>query len=141
MPADFNLTGNGYAVIVISGNGYEVLHDAKSGHGIGLRVHTYIVSGYALESTGKLFNIAQPILPECKFGSVILEYKFGRDEDTPAAHIPQYDDDNRAFVLRQRFKIRRILVATLCPCLDKRTIVHAYIPVNSRSVTHRHDSQ
>ena len=141
MPADFNFPGNGYTVIVISGDGHEILHDAKSGHGIGLRVHTYIVSGYALESTGKLFRIAQPILPECKFGTVVLEYKFGRNEDAPAAHIPQYDDDNRAFVLRQRFKVRRILVTSLCPCLDKRTIVHAYIPVDGCSVAHRHDSQ
>ena len=87
MPADFNFTGNGYAVIVISGNGHEVLHDAKSRHGIGLRVHTDIVSGYALESTDKLFRSTQPILPECKFGTVVLENKPGRDEDAPAAHV------------------------------------------------------
>jgi len=141
MPADFNLTGNGYAVIVISGNGHEILHHPKSRHGIGLRVHTDIVSGYALEHADKLFRSTQPVLPECKFGSVILEYKFGRNEDAPAAHIPQYDDDNRVFVFCECFKIRRILVTSLCPCLDKRTIVHAYIPVNSRSVAHRHDSQ
>jgi len=87
MPANFNFPGNSYAVIVISGDGYEVLHHPKSGHGIGLRVHTDIVSGYALESTGKLFRSTQPILPECKFGTVVLEYKFGRNEDAPAAHV------------------------------------------------------
>ena len=87
MPANFNFTRNGYAVIVISGNGYEVLHHPKSRHGIGLRVYTYIVPGYAFESTGKLFRIAQPILPKCKFGSVVLENKPGRNEDTPAAHV------------------------------------------------------
>ena len=87
MPANFNFTRNGYAVIVISGDGYEVLHDAKSRHGIGLRVHTYIIPGYALEHADKLFRIAQPVLPECKFGTVVLEHKFGRDEDAPAAHV------------------------------------------------------
>ena len=141
MPADFNLTGNGYAVIVISGDGHEVLHDAKSGHGIGLRVHTDIVSSYTFESTGKLFRSTQPVLPECKFGSVVLENKPGRNENAPAAHIPQYDDDNRAFVLRQRFKVRRILVTSLCPCLDQRSVIHAYIPVDGCTVAHRYDSQ
>ena len=87
MPADFNFPGNGYAVIVISGNGHEVLHDAKSRHGIGLRVYTYIVSGYAFEHADKLFRSTQPVLPECKFGTVVLENKPGRDEDAPAAHV------------------------------------------------------
>ena len=141
MSADFNFTRNGYAVIVISGDGHEVLHDPKSGHGIGLGVHAYIVSGYAFEHACKLFRSTQPVLPECKFGTVVLEYKFGRDEDAPAAHIPQYDNDNRTFVLSQRFKIRYILVTFLRPCLDKRSVIHAYIPVDGRSVAHRHDSQ
>ena len=87
MPADFNFPGNGYAVIVISGNRYEVLHHPKSRHGIGLRVHTDIVSGYALEHADKLFRSTQPVLPECKFGSVVLEYKPGRNQDAPAAHV------------------------------------------------------